>query len=117
MGIRSGGLDWETPCAGAGVVPTLSPFRWLAGAMEGSSLGCHLPWPSSLAFSSPGDSDPLFSSHFLPPRAESKFLLHAPGVFSPPNFFFVAVAMATKNSAVLYFLGPQDVGDSEGLEK
>lgn len=105
MGVRSGGLDWETPCAGAGVVPTLSPFRWLAGAMEGSSLGCHLPWPSSLAFSSPGDSDPLFSSHFLPPRAESKFLLHAPGVFPPKFFFLWQLPWQPRTQLYFIFLG------------
>lgn len=74
------------------------------------------PGPALLLFRPQEILIPYFPPTSCLPELKANFFFMPQGCF-PPKFFFVAVAMATKNSAVLYFLGPQDVGDSEGLEK
>lgn len=100
-GPENGGLGVGTPRSRAGVAP---PFLASDGGRgpRGSALGKPLLRPSSLAFPSLIDSDPLFSLHpCLPERRVNCFFMPL-GCFSPN--FFVAVAMATKNPAALYFL-------------
>lgn len=82
--------------------------------MEGSRLpDTTYPGRVLLAFSPQEILIPGSSLHPLPPRAESTALLHAPGVFFPPQFFLL-VTMATQNPAALHFPGIQTGGRGVG---
>lgn len=88
VGLGTGGLGMETPYARPRVAPTLS--LQMAGRGHGRfrpRISPTLAQLSLLLFPHSGDFDLPFFPHPLPPRAESKLLLHAPGVLFPPIFF------------------------------